>query len=81
MENKIKNAEKLKKSFGQTDAERKDLELNREKLSLWKNNIEKLGRAESETKKKRNKNDTVSQSSTFNISLVFAVSIRLRLPS
>lgn len=81
MENKIKNAEKLKKRFGQTDAERKDLELNREKLSLWKNNIEKLGRAESETKKKRNKNDTVSQSSTFNISLVFAVSIRLRLPS
>ena len=81
MENKIKNAEKLKKSFGQTDAERKDLEMNREKLSLWKNNIEKLGRAESETKKKRNKNDTVSQSSTFNISLVFAVSIRLRLPS
>lgn len=64
-----------------SDAERKDLELNREKLSLWKNNIEKLGRAESETKKKRNKNDTVSQSSTFNISLVFAVSIRLRLPS
>ena len=64
-----------------SDEERKELEENRAKLSLWKNNMEKLGCAESEKKKKGTKKVTVSQSSSFNISLVIAVSIRLRLPA